>query len=218
MSTLRPRTKLIAKKLGWKLLRSQILFTSPWYTIRRDQLRFRGHATDSYTYIDHPGAVVIAPLTSAGEILLLRCYRYTIDRWSWELPAGTMADHPGSSPARVARAELSEELGATCRCLKPLGRYFVGNGFASLRTHYYLAVDAKLSSQPSPQPIEGIVEVRAIPLGCLPRILASHRVTDAESALGLHLLVQHFRANQTPNPSRAPRKRRTRASRRSPKL
>ena len=40
--------------------------------------------------VRHPGSVVLLPMPSAHEIILIRQYRYTIDRWIWELPAGTL--------------------------------------------------------------------------------------------------------------------------------
>ena len=39
--------------------------------------------------VRHPGSVVLLPMTAPNRILLVQQYRYVVDRWLWELPAGT---------------------------------------------------------------------------------------------------------------------------------
>ena len=44
-----------------------------------------GHTVDM-EIVRHPGSVVMIPIPKPGSIILIRQYRYTIDRWIWELP------------------------------------------------------------------------------------------------------------------------------------
>ena len=53
------------------------------------------------------------PLTDAGEVLLLRQYRYAAGELLWEIPAGTL--EPGEAPERCAGRELEEEAGVRAR-------------------------------------------------------------------------------------------------------
>ena len=64
-----------------------------------------GHTVDM-EIVRHPGSVVLLPMPSPGQIILIRQYRYSVDRWIWELPAGSLK--PGEDPdarggARVRR-------------------------------------------------------------------------------------------------------------------
>ncbi len=39
--------------------------------------------------VRHPGAVAVVPVTDDGAVLLVRQYRPAVDRWLYEIPAGT---------------------------------------------------------------------------------------------------------------------------------
>ena len=59
-----------------------------------------GHTVDM-EIVRHPGSVVLIPIPEPGSIVLIRQYRYTIDRWIWELPAGSLK--PKRIPTRRRR-------------------------------------------------------------------------------------------------------------------
>src|SRR5271168_2625663 len=103
------------KQLGWKLLSSRYLIDRKWFRVREDELSLPDGSEIEYVYVEHPGAVLIVPVTDEKEVVLIHTYRITADRWFWEIPAGTLADHvaDGTPPEQVARQELEEEIGAT---------------------------------------------------------------------------------------------------------
>lgn len=67
-----------------------------------------GHTLDM-EIVRHPGSVVLLPIPEPGMIILIRQYRYAIDRWIWELPAGSLK--PGENPDEAAARECEEEIG-----------------------------------------------------------------------------------------------------------
>jgi ADP-ribose pyrophosphatase len=72
----------------WKTLETRLLWRSRWYNLRQDRLRTQAGHEFTYTLVDHPGAVWIVPLTNDGYVALIRQYRYTVDDWCYEVPAG----------------------------------------------------------------------------------------------------------------------------------
>ena len=56
--------------------------------------------------VRHPGAVAIVPMTDDGAVLLVHQYRAAVDRWLFEIPAGT-CDVEGEPPETTARRELA---------------------------------------------------------------------------------------------------------------
>ena len=67
-----------------------------------------GHTLDMEV-MRHPGSVVLLPMPSPGQVILIRQYRYTMDRYIWELPAGSLK--PGEDPDAAAARECEEEIG-----------------------------------------------------------------------------------------------------------
>src|SRR4051794_30175931 len=102
-----PTTKPLGHSLGLEVMKTTIPWVSAHYRQREDSLIVRG-AQLTYSYVEHPGAVFIVPVTGDSQILLIRSYRYPIDSWCWEIPAGTLADRPGTDPREAARQELEE--------------------------------------------------------------------------------------------------------------
>ena len=68
---------------------SQTIFDGRVFRVVRDRVRLPHGATVDMDIVRHPGSVVLVPMTRRGD-LLVRQYRYAVDRWLWELPAGSV--------------------------------------------------------------------------------------------------------------------------------
>ena len=95
----------------WETLESEEIFRNSWFGLRQDRVRTHTGAELTYTFMEHPGAVAVVPVTPKGEIVLIRQYRYTVKDWCWEVPMG---GHDQESSEAVALNELKEEVGGTC--------------------------------------------------------------------------------------------------------
>ncbi|MEL6498106.1 MAG: NUDIX hydrolase [Planctomycetota bacterium] len=191
----RPCDKPVAESIGWDPTARQLLFDSKWFRLHRDTLRVPpGGQSIDYHYVIHPGSVVVAPITSAGEVILIESYRYPIDRWCWELPAGRL--EPSVPPEVVARTELQEEIGATCRDLEHLTTLQIANGFADCPTHFFLATGIMLENESDREPGEHIRSIEALSIDdALARLTAESQ--DGDSALGLLLATRAMKAATT---------------------
>ena len=61
------------------------------------------------------------------RVILIRQYRYAIDRMVWELPAGTL--DPGETAEQAARRECHEEMGKVPRRLERLRSLYPTPGY-----------------------------------------------------------------------------------------
>ena len=87
----------------------------------------------------HPGAVVILPLLDEQRLVMIRNYRYTVERELWELPAGTK--EPDEEPIETARRELEEETGYRAGSMAPLTAFYTSPGFCTEWMHAFVAED-----------------------------------------------------------------------------
>jgi len=185
-----PHDKPEGAKLGWRLESTTYPYQSRWFGLRRDQVRLPNGQQIDYAYMEHPGSVFIVPLTAKQEIVLLKIYRYTIDDWCWEIPAGGMGDRIGEPPETVAVDELREEIGGVASRLSLLGRFYSNNGSAKIVAHFYLAYDVLCSEPPEREPMEVIDRVDAFSFTQIREMIKDGTLTDADSLFGI-LLAMH---------------------------
>ncbi|MDQ6693474.1 MAG: NUDIX hydrolase [Chloroflexota bacterium] len=181
-----------AARLGWQLLETSFPLQTKWLKVRRDLLRLpNGHGIE-YTYISGSGAVVVVPVTSSGEMLLIRQYRYTVDAWCLEVPAGGMHDKGGATPEEVARQELCEETGATCERLEYLSFFYPSNGSSSSKMHLFLALGVQISHEPERDETE-VIEVCPLPVREVLDMARGGHIHDGVSALAILLCEARLR-------------------------
>jgi len=89
--------------------------------------------------IVHPSnAVAILPL-NGDRCKLLKQYRYAIDQYIFEAPAGTM--EPGEEPLVTARRELIEETGFAAKTITEKGFIFTTPGYTDEKIYLFEARD-----------------------------------------------------------------------------
>jgi len=173
------------QRIGWLCLDTDYPFTYRMFRIRRDQVRLPiGQETD-YAYMESKGAVWIVPVTDDGRIVLIKQYRYAVDDWTWEVPAGGKHDHAGTDE-ELARRELSEEIGATCRSLQYIGWFYAAVSIATEKCQVFLARGVQLDGSPHREPGE-IIELHPMPIDEALAMAHSGQIKDGKSALALLL-------------------------------
>jgi ADP-ribose pyrophosphatase len=138
--------------------------------------------------IRHPGSVVIVPVTSSGEIVLVRQYRPAIGRWAWELPAGTLK--PGEVPERAAARECQEEIGLIPGAIERLGAFYPTPGYCDEEMHFYRAtrLRAPTSDDLEAHPDED-EDIEATPFSRerIAGMIAAGEIIDLKTIAGLAL-------------------------------
>jgi len=166
----------------WKTLSSERIYENPWYALRQDRVRTHTGAEITYTFMEHPGAVGVVPVTQQGEIALIHSYRYTVKGWCWEIPMGGR-DH--DDLAVVARKELLEEIGGVSQQLNYVNYFYANNGVSDIRCDVFLAKGVMIGQS---QPEDGeLIEIHIFPKDEVFRMARAGEITDGMSALSLFL-------------------------------
>jgi 8-oxo-dGTP pyrophosphatase MutT (NUDIX family) len=127
------------------------------------------HAVAQYDY------VAIVARTPEGKIPIVRQFRPALEKFTWELPAGTVdQDEP---PAECCRRELLEETGYPARAVHALGSYAPDTARLSNTIHTFFVETGARSGTP-----EKGIEVRLV----APSELAS-LILSGDFTLQLHV-------------------------------
>lgn len=146
-----------------------------------------GHTIDM-EIVRHPGSVVLLPIPEVGKIILIRQYRYSIDRWIWELPAGGVK--PGEDPDQAAARECEEEISLAPGRVTRLGGYFPTPGFCDEEMIFYRCEDLR---PPAPDSTakkddDEELEPRTFSVEEVRAMVASGEIVDLKTLAGLSLL------------------------------
>ena len=116
-----------------------------------------------YAYLERAEAVIVVPITTSGEVVLLKQYRYPVDEWCLEVPAGGTHDSGNASLEEVVRKELREEVGAMAKSLTHVGFFYSGNSMTDEKCNVFLAQGVELSKKQHTETTEEI-KVQLVPV------------------------------------------------------
>ncbi len=178
-----PEDKPNGRAVGWERLQTTYPLTHRMFRVREDRVRWPDGQVRPYTYIQTCGAVWVVPVTADRQIVLIRQFRYVLDDWSWEVPAGGFHDFSGSAIA-LARRELEEEVGGSSDDWLYVGFFRSGVSLFDEVCHIVLARDVRLDGEPCREPGE-LIEVHPVPIPRALRMARSGEIVDGHSALAL---------------------------------
>lgn len=168
---------------------SRVLFDSPWYRVRQDQLTLPTGEDITYTLVDHPGYAMVVPLLEDGRVLMERIYRHTLQGTALECPSGGLDGEP---PEVAARRELEEETGYRARSLRHLGVFHGSSGISNEHYHLFLATGLTADGCMAREVTEQM-EVVELPLEDLRAAALAGELQDGPSALGILLAWESLR-------------------------
>jgi ADP-ribose pyrophosphatase len=149
--------------------------------VRQDEIRLPNGQSGIYNTVVKEDAVWIVPVTSDGHIAMIFQYRYTVDDWCWEVPAGSVK--PGQSLEEAVRDELREEVGGEALKLEYIGRYYPANGICNEVGHIYLATGVTIGRHH--HEAAEVIQIHVMPIAEVLAMARSLQIADGPSALAL---------------------------------
>jgi len=182
------------KQSGWKTISSERHFGNAHLEVVTDHVQTPARTTPrSWTIVHRKAAVIIAPMTRDGKMLLIHQERIPIREAIWEVPSGQIdvvagIDDTGQSAEtieQVALRELREEAGyqlAPDGELIPLGFYFSSPGFTDERGYLFLARPVeRCREQSAADEGESILDCREFSIEEVRRMIAKNEIRDANT-------------------------------------
>jgi len=179
---------------NWKTISSERHFANANLDVVTDRVQTPARPNPrAWTIVHRKAAVVVAPMTRDGKIVLIRQERIPIRQAIWEMPSGQIdsvagGDEPGESVEtieQVALRELREESGyelASDGQLISLGHYFSSPGFTDERGYLFLARPVQLCEEGSHHDEgESILDCREFTVEEIRLMIAENDICDANT-------------------------------------
>jgi ADP-ribose pyrophosphatase len=176
------------KESGWKTISSERHFANAHLEVVTNLVQTPARSDPrSWTIAHRKAAVIIAPMTRDGKIVLIRQERIPIREAIWEMPSGQIdyvAGEGAETIEQVALRELREEAGyelAKDGDLIALGHYFSSPGFTDERGYFFLARPVVQSPDYVRDESESILDCRAFGIPEIRRMIAENEIRDANT-------------------------------------
>ena len=130
---------------NWKTVSSERNFADRNLEVVTDRVQTPANPDPrAWTIVHRKPAVVVAPMTADGKIILIRQERIPIGQAIGEMPSGQIDDHDGGedkikdTALREVREETGYELAPNGELIS-LGYFFSSPGFTDERGYFFLA-------------------------------------------------------------------------------
>jgi ADP-ribose pyrophosphatase len=159
------------------------------FRITVDSVALPNGRTVTLDMVRHPGSVVLIPVRDDGRVVLIRQYRYALDRWIWELPAGSL--DPDEDPAAAAARECEEEIGLIPGRVEFAGAWYPTPGFCTEVMNYYRLGDLRerrADDPPAHTDEDEDIRVHVFTLDEARAMVTRGEIVDLKTAWGLTLV------------------------------
>ena len=173
-----------AAGLGWDVRQTNRPYENETLALRVDHIALPEGGDTQYAYIERAPAVIIVPVTRDGQIVTVNQYRYPVDDWCIEVPAGGSHDTGNESLEEVARKELREEVGGTGGALTCVGWFYSGPALLDEKCHVYLAENVDVTGEPDTEPSE-VIKIRLVDADEAVAMARTGKMTSSPSALAV---------------------------------
>jgi len=155
-----------------------------------DRVRLPHGALVDMEVVRHPASVVLIPMDTEQQVLLVKQYRYAVDRWLWELPAGSV--DAGESPQAAAVRECGEEVGLRPGQVEQLGTFYPSPGFCDEAMIFFRLTDLYPLGPDDPEvhldPDEHF-EIRRFSLDEIRASIRRGEIQDMKTVVGVSLIA-----------------------------
>jgi ADP-ribose pyrophosphatase len=126
-------------------------------------------------------------MPDSAHIVLVRQYRYAVDRWIWELPAGNV--EPGEDIETAARRECHEEIGRIPDRVERLAELYPTPGYSDEVMVFFRLVGLSIPIEPAHLDEDEILEPQLFTLADVRARIERGEIQDMKTALGIRMLL-----------------------------
>lgn len=169
---------------NWEQLDDRLLQGCRVWDLRARRYRHPGHGKEGeFYYIDSRDWVMVIARTLAGELILVRQFRFGSDALSWEFPGGII--DRGEDPVVAGLRELQEETGYVAASGRLIGHCSPNPAILNNTCHIVFADQARLADAGTDWDEHEELEVRPLPAATVLQWAKENKIGHALALVGL---------------------------------
>jgi 8-oxo-dGTP pyrophosphatase MutT (NUDIX family) len=162
------------------------VFDGKVFSIDRDRVRMPNGREVTVDIVRHARSVVLVPVPEPGQVVLIRQYRYAVNRWLWELPAGSV--DPGEEPDAAAARECHEEIGQRPETIVRLGSLLPTPGYCDEEMIFFRVSALTVPEEAAALDEDEDIEPRTFTIADAREMVRRGEIVDMKTVVGLMYL------------------------------
>lgn len=168
---------------------SKPIYTGRIFNVSVDSVAYHDGRVVEMDVVRHPGSVVLMPMPARDRIILVRQYRYVVDRWLWELPAGSR--DPGEDLESAALRECHEEIGKIAGRAQQLATLYPSPGFCDEAMNFFVLTDLRdrrSDEAAAHQDADELLSVQEFSVAEVRDMVRSGEIVDMKTVVGMTMV------------------------------
>jgi ADP-ribose pyrophosphatase len=161
-------------------------FTGRVFAIDRDRVRMANGRVVTLDVVRHPKSVVLVAVPEPGRVILVRQYRYAVNRDLWELPAGSVDE--GETPEHAASRECHEEVGLVPSTIVRLSALYPTPGYCDEEMVYFRLAGLERPREQAAVDEDEDIDVATFELREAREMIRRGEIVDMKTIVGLALI------------------------------
>jgi ADP-ribose diphosphatase len=167
-------------------LASERVFKGKVFSIDRDRVKMPNGRAVTVDIVRHSQSVVLVPVPEPGKLTLVRQYRYAVNAFLWELPAGGVDE--GETPEEAARRECHEEIGLVPSTIVRLGAMFPTPGYCDEEMFFFRLSGLEKTDEKAAVDEDEDIEVQVFDLRDVREMIRRGEIRDMKTLAGVTLI------------------------------
>ncbi|MDY6788262.1 MAG: NUDIX hydrolase [candidate division WOR-3 bacterium] len=172
-----------------KKIDSEKIYSGRIIDVRKDTVETRSGLITTREIVSHRGAAaMLAYEEKTDSIYLVRQFRYAVNDYLIELPAGTLEE--GESPRDCALRELREETGIVASTVEQMTVLMPSPGYSDELIYLFLCSDFKYLEQSADD--DENIEIMKLSVSSMEYMIMDGTIKDAKTITAFLLWARHF--------------------------
>ncbi len=169
-----------------EVLSHERVFEGKVFDVDRDRVRMPNGREVTVDIVRHVRSVVLLPVPEPGHVVLIRQFRYAVNRWLWEVPAGSV--DPGEEPDAAARRECHEEIGQLPETVVRLGSLLPTPGYCNEEMIFFRLSSLSVPDHAAEHDEDEDIEPRTFTIAEAREMVRRGEIVDMKTVVGLTYL------------------------------